>query len=106
MKRNAMTGALAILWGASMLLVGLIHLWFPAYGTEFLNMMSSIYPGFHGARAFGDVIIGTIYGIVDGAIAGYLFSSLYRWLGRRTAVSQTSQFSTGSPLDPTMRRAS
>lgn len=103
MKRTAMTGALAILWGASMLLVGLIHLRFPAYGAEFLDMMSSFYPGFHGARGFGDVITGTIYGIVDGALAGYIFSSLYRWLGRRTAP-HAAQFST--PLDPTMRRAS
>jgi hypothetical protein len=104
MKRTAMTGALAILWGACMLLVGLMHLWFPAYGREFLNVMSSIYPGFHGARAFGDVIIGTIYGVVDGALAGYIFSSLYRWLGRRGSTQ--AQFSTSTTLDPTMRRAS
>lgn len=104
MKRTAMTGTLAILWGASMFVVGLLHLRFPGYGTDFLNMMSSVYPGFHGARAFGDVIVGTIYGVVDGAVAGYIFSSLYRWMGRR--ASPQAQFSTGTTLDPTMRRAS
>ena len=47
MKIKAMTGALAIVWGATMLVVGLLNLAFPVYGAEFLRTMSSVYPGFH-----------------------------------------------------------
>ena len=66
-------------------------------------MMSSVYPGFHDSRTLGDVIVGTIYGIVDGAIMGLVFSSLYRWLGRQS-VSETSRTSSGTVVDPTLMR--
>ncbi len=106
MRRKAMTGASAILWGACMLIVGLINLRFPSYGADFLRMMSSVYPGFHDSRTVGAVIVGTIYGIVDGAIMGYVFSSLYRWVGRQS-MSEARGALSGTSVDPTpMRRAS
>jgi len=40
----------AIVWGASILLVGLINLAAPAYGVNFLRGLSSVYPGFHASR--------------------------------------------------------
>jgi hypothetical protein len=61
-----------------MLLVGLINLADPSYGGEFLRMMSSVYPGADTARTIGRVLLGTVYGFVDGAIAGWLFAWLYR----------------------------
>lgn len=67
----------AILWGASVLLVGLINLAAPSYGANFLHGLSSVYPGFHASRTVLDVLIGTGYGIVHGAVAGYLFALLY-----------------------------
>ena len=106
MRRKAMTSATAILWGACMLIVGVINLRFPSYGAEFLRLMSSVYPGFHDSRTFGDVMVGTLYGVVDGAIMGFVFSSLYRWVGRQ-GVSQASPIAPGTPADPTLlRRAS
>jgi hypothetical protein len=81
MKRKAMTWSLGILWGACMLFVGLTNMRTASYGSEFLRMMSSVYPGFHDSRTLGDVIVGTIYGFVDGAILGFVLSSLYRWIG-------------------------
>ncbi len=68
----------AILWGACMLIVGLINLADASYGAEFLRMMSSIYPGADTTRTLGRVLLGTLYGIIDGAVAGYLFAILYR----------------------------
>ena len=66
-----------MLWGGCMLFVGLINMGAPSYGVEFLRMMSSVYPGFHDTRTWGEVLLGMIYGLVDGAIAGLLFAWLY-----------------------------
>jgi hypothetical protein len=70
----------ALLWGGCMLVVGLINLADPSYGGEFLRMMSSVYPGADTARTLGRVVLGAIYGFVDGAIAGCLFGWIYRGL--------------------------
>ena len=61
-----------------MLFVGLIHMAVPSYGGEFLRAMSSVYPGADTAPTIGRVLIGTVYGLVDGAVAGCLFGWLYR----------------------------
>jgi hypothetical protein len=66
-----------IIWGACLLLVGLINLAAPSYGADFLRGMGSIYPGFYRVHTFLDVLLGTVYGFVDGAIAGWLFGWLY-----------------------------
>lgn len=68
----------ALLWGSCMLLVGLINLADASYGAEFLRMMSSVYPGADTTRTLGSVLLGTLYGLVDGAVAGFLFAWLYR----------------------------
>jgi hypothetical protein len=73
----------ALLWGGAMLLVGVINLADASYGGAFLHLMSSIYPGADTARTLGKVILGGIYGFVDGAVAGYLFSALYKLFGRQ-----------------------
>ena len=74
---RAMTLSAAILWGALMLFVGLIHMVVPAYGTDFLRAMSSVYPGADTAPTIGRVLLGTIYGFIDGGIAGCILSVLY-----------------------------
>lgn len=75
---KGLTFTCALLWGGCMLVVGLINLADPAYGQEFLRMMSSVYPGADTTRTIGRVILGCIYGFVDGAIAGWLFAMLFR----------------------------
>ncbi len=77
----------ALLWGGCMLAVGLINLADPSYGSEFLRMMSSVYPGADTARSLGRVLLGTLYGLLDGAIGGWLFVALYRlFAGRPTTA--------------------
>ena len=75
---KSVTISSAILWGACMLIVGLIHLADASYGAEFLRMMSSVYPGADTTRTIGSVLLGTLYGVIDGAIAGWLFAILVR----------------------------
>jgi hypothetical protein len=79
---RAMTLAAALLWGAWLLIVGLIHLADPRYGGEFLRMMSSVYPGADAVRTLGSVLLGTVYGFIDGAIVGCLFGLLFRAFGQ------------------------
>jgi hypothetical protein len=74
---KAITLTTALLWGVCMLVVGLIHIAVPSYGTEFLRIMSSVFPGADTAPNFGRVLLGAVYGFVDGGIAGFLFGLLY-----------------------------
>jgi hypothetical protein len=69
--------ALGLIWGGGVACASLAHLAFPSYGSSFLELVSSIYPGFHAARSLGDALIGTIYALVDGATGGLMFAWLY-----------------------------
>ena len=105
MRIKAITTASAILWGASMFIVGIIHLGFPSYGTDFLNVMSSVYPGLHTTRTIWEVLLGTCYGFVDGAVGGYVFGMLYRWTaGTQDQVNSGDRSSATSAMP--YRRAS
>ena len=77
-------GALALtvglFWGGAILLVGVANLIWPGYGQTFLQLAASIYPGYRGGASFGQVVIGTLYGLVDGAIGGAIFAWLHNWL--------------------------
>jgi len=74
---NALGITAGIIWGACILIVGLINLAAPTYGVEFLRGMGSLYPGFYHVRTFWDVVLGTVYGFVDGLIGGWIFAWLY-----------------------------
>ncbi len=75
MKFNtkALALASAILGGLAMLVMGLANLIWGNYGQQFLQTMSSVYPGYHATRS----VVGTVYGAVDGLIAGAVFAWLY-----------------------------
>jgi 4-hydroxybenzoate polyprenyltransferase len=68
--------AFAVLWAASILVVGLANT-LTGYGHEFLQVLASLYPGYKGTPGIGQTIIGALYGAVDAAIGGALFAWLY-----------------------------
>jgi hypothetical protein len=72
-----------LLWGGALLFVGLINLASPTYGSNFLQVMGSVYPFFRVSRTLGDVVIGGVDGLIDGAIAGLLFAWLYNLFAAR-----------------------
>ena len=74
-KALAITSGL--IWGGCILTCGLINLAEPTYGRRFLELMSSVYPGFKGSRTLPDVLVGTSYGLVDGVAAGAVVAALY-----------------------------
>jgi hypothetical protein len=79
---TALTYAAAILWGLCFLLVGMANLLWPPYGGAFLELMSSVYPGYRAAASLGNVIVGTLYAVVDAAIGGALFAWVYNAFAR------------------------
>ena len=81
LKATALAGA--ALWGLTVLVVGLINLVQPTYGLVFLQCLSSLYPGYHATQSVGDVLTGTGYAVVDGAITGWRFGWLYNTVAAR-----------------------
>jgi hypothetical protein len=73
---KALAIAAGLLWGGAVLFVGAAHLLWPGYGGAFLEVVSSIYPGYE-VGGFGSVVVGAGYGLVDGAIAGLILGWLY-----------------------------
>lgn len=67
----------AILWGGAVFITGAANAMWPTYGVAFLQLAESIYPGYHATGTFGSVIVGTLYSITDGAVAGLLFGWIY-----------------------------
>lgn len=74
---KALSLAFGILWGASFLVIGIVNLIWPTYGTVFLQFGESIYPGYHYGAGFGSVIVATLYALLDGLICAGIFGWLY-----------------------------
>ncbi|MGB8769807.1 MAG: hypothetical protein WCC92_09340 [Candidatus Korobacteraceae bacterium] len=83
LKALGVTGAL--LWGVAVFICGIANLASASYAAEFLKVISSIYPGFHASRNFGDVVVGTCYALVDGGLGGLVFGWLYNWIVRQSS---------------------
>ncbi len=81
MKLNLKALALTagILWALAVFLVGIANLIWSGYGTAFLRTVASIYPGYHATASIGDVIVGTLYSLVDGAVSGWVFGWVYNF---------------------------
>jgi len=79
LSTGALTITAAILWGGGVLFCGAANLIWPSYGLAFLQLVASIYPGYHATRSLDGVVVGTGYAILDGAVAGLLFGWLYNY---------------------------
>ncbi|MDP3918790.1 MAG: bacteriophage holin [Nanoarchaeota archaeon] len=79
-KRWALTGSL--LWGGLVLVLGLLNIW-TGYGTEFITLFGSIYPGYN-STLFG-TFIGTVWGLIDAFIGIWIFLWLYEKIVKLTA---------------------
>ncbi len=84
LRTQSMGIALGLIWGGGVFFVGVAHLVWPEYGTAFLDLVSSIYPGYH-VGGFGSVIVGTLYAVVDGWIGGIILA----WLYNRVSAGNT-----------------
>ena len=69
--------------GAAILIVASAHSIWQSYGGAFLELAASIYSGYDPGPGIGSIIIGTLYGLVDGVIGGAVFGWLYNFLSRK-----------------------
>jgi hypothetical protein len=70
----------AVLWGTAVFLCGTANMLWPPYGETFLQLLDSVYPGYHASGSFGSVVIGALYAILDGVVGGLVFGLLYNLL--------------------------
>lgn len=102
---RAMVLSVGIVWGVVVLLTGLANSIWSGYGAGFLELLASVYPGYKASGSIGDVIIGALYALVEGAIGGLVFAWLYnRFVGNPTvAASDAKQKPNNisySPVEP------
>jgi hypothetical protein len=89
---RAMAFGFGILWGAAVLVTGLANLIWSDYGTGFLRLLASIYPGYEASGSIGDLITGVLYSLVDGGLFGLVLAWLYnRFPGHQTAVGDVKR---------------
>lgn len=74
---KALAVAGALLTGGALLFFGVLNLAFPGYAGPLLELAASIYPGYAGPGGIGAVLTGTVYGLVDGAVGGWILAWLY-----------------------------
>ncbi|HXF66894.1 MAG TPA: hypothetical protein VNK67_09395 [Burkholderiales bacterium] len=82
MKLNigAAAAAAGLFWGGAIFLVGVANLAAPGYGRALLELAASLYPGYKAAASLGQVLVATLYGLVDGAVSGAILAWLYNRL--------------------------
>jgi hypothetical protein len=74
---KGLTLAGAVITGGAMLVLGIVNMIFSGYAGALLQVADSVYPGYTYGGGFGSVIVGTLYGLLDGAIGGALIAWLY-----------------------------
>ena len=79
MKFNIAAAAIAGGLGFAIALgsAGVLNMLVEGYGSAFLDMMASVYPGYKASGTAGDLVIGCFYAATDGIIAGGGFALLY-----------------------------
>jgi hypothetical protein len=70
----------SILWGLAILIISTANMVWPGYGSVFLTVVASIYPGYEAMQGISSIIVGTLYGLVDAGIGGAIFAWLYNFL--------------------------
>ncbi len=85
---RAMTIAGGLVWGGyAMFGTGMLNLLWPPYGEHFLITMSSVYPGYQPVPTVGEVLVATVYGLADGAGAGFLLAVIYNFFTPAVATN-------------------
>lgn len=67
--------SLGILWGASLVIMGIVAMISNGYGMGFVDAVGTLYIGYN-ATVLG-AIIGGLWGFVDGGIGGLILAWLY-----------------------------
>ena len=76
---KAMIIAGALFKTITFLLVSLLNLILRPYGGAYIAILSSLYPGYDPVNWPIAIIVGTLYSLLFGALAGLLFGWLYNF---------------------------
>ena len=71
---------LGVVWGASMGIIGTLHALIPDYGSDFLKMMASLYPGILDSGTMPGSVAGILCGLVDGFLVGFVVAWVYNFV--------------------------
>lgn len=67
----------ALFKALSFLFISLLNIIWRPYGGAYLAMMSSLYPYYDPAAVPASMLLGTLYALIGGGVAGALFGWLY-----------------------------
>ena len=81
---KAMIIAGALFKAVVFLFISLMNLVLRPYGGAYLAFLSSLYPGYDPVNVPIAVIVGTLYSLLAGALAGLLFACLYNFFAEQT----------------------
>ena len=85
---KAFVVAAGIFYGLTIGLTGIVNLIWSGYGATFLQMLASLYPGYDASGTIGDLIVGILNGLFDGAVMGLIFVCIYNALvGRKESMA-------------------
>ena len=84
LRIKALSITCALVWGGMVLVIGFANLIWPTYGTAFLQVAASVYPGYRAEPSMVEVIVGTLYAVVDGFLGGLVVGWLYNLLAERS----------------------
>lgn len=76
-----------IFWALVVFLPGLGGLIWKGYGSAWSQLFASLYPGYQASGSFGDLIVGALYALVDGAVSGLIFVSIYNLLAGKGSAA-------------------
>ena len=77
---KAFVVTMGIFYGLTIGLTGIGNLIWCGYGSTFLQSLASVYPGYDAAGTIGDLIVGILYALFDGAVMGLIFVCIYNAL--------------------------
>ena len=84
---KALATAGAVLWGGSFLFLGIVNLIVADYGSGWLSLAASMYPGYGGPDGFGSVVVVTLWALIDGAVAGAILAWIYNLVAKKGQAS-------------------
>jgi hypothetical protein len=88
LNSKALAVALGIIWMLAFLFVSFLNVTWTGYGSAFLEVVASIYPGVHTGGTLKDIAIGTVYCLADGILGGLIFAWLYNLVLDKIASGQ------------------
>ena len=80
---KAMIIAGALFKGVVFVFISLMNLLLRPYGGAYLAMLTSLYPGYDPVNVPIALVVGTLYSLFAGALAGLLFGWLYNLFAAR-----------------------